>query len=135
MSGRSLVLVLGLATALYGQRRVDPRYTYVRVITVEPLHGSGTAADPKRPGYAPAVLVAPGQPSSGIIGYVHETSDDGNYSITEYVGRDISAFKIILSDKSITSFVKGQATKASIEAAIRKFRKDFDLDKFGLVMP
>jgi len=54
-----------LATTLVGQRRVDPRYTYVRVITVEPLRGVGTAADPKRPGYAPATLAAPGQAQGG----------------------------------------------------------------------
>jgi hypothetical protein len=114
---------------------VDPRYTYVRVITVEQLHGAGTAADPKRPGYAPATLVAPGSGTSGIIGYVHQTSEDGKYSITEYVARDISAFKTILADKTITTFIKGQDKKSTIETALKKYKKDFDLDKFGLVMP
>jgi len=128
------VLILVAAT-VFGQRRVDPRYTYVRVITVEPLRGVGTAADPKRPGYAPAALAAPGQAQGGILGYVHQVSDDGRYSITEYVARDISAFKTILSDKQITAFIKGQAPKGTIEAALKKFRKDFDLDKFSLVMP
>ena len=133
---RSFVaLLLLLTSTLPGQRRVDPRYTYVRVITVESLHGAGTAADPKRPGYAPAALAAPGQATAGIIGYVHQVSDDGKYSITEYVARDLSAFKAILNDKQITVFIKGQDKKSTIEAALKKYRKDFDLDKFGLVMP
>ena len=132
---RSLALLLLLAALLPGQRRVDPRYTYVRVITVESLHGAGTAADPKRPGYAPTALAAPGQATGGIIGYVHQVSDDGKYSITEYVARDISAFKTILSDKQITSFIKGQDKKSTIEAALKKYKKDFDLDKFGMVLP
>ena len=94
-------------------------------------HGGGQ----KRPGYAPTALSAPGQSSGGIIGYVHEVTDDGKYSITEYVARDISAFKAILNDKQIKSFIKGQDKKSTIEAGLKKYRKDFDLDKFGLVMP
>jgi hypothetical protein len=46
--------LLMLAGVVCAQHSVDPRNTYDRVFCVVPMIGSGTAADPRRPQYAPA---------------------------------------------------------------------------------
>jgi len=109
-----LLLVAALGS---GQRRVDPKNTYSRVICVVPLVGTGTTDDPKRPQYAPW------------------PSDEGKYAVAEFVSRNRLALQPILNDKTIKVFEEGRQSKASIESAIKPFRKDFDLTKFGMVMP
>jgi hypothetical protein len=47
------VVVMCFAATLPAQHRVDPRYSYHRVIAVVPLVGSGTAQDPIRGKYVP----------------------------------------------------------------------------------
>jgi len=129
-----LFLFLVLAAAVSAQRRVDPRHTYHRILVVVPYVGSGTAADPVRPKYAPAALAAAPQ-RTDIIGYVQVASDDRAFAIVEFVARDIAAFAPILSDSSVQVFEKGKDTKETIENALKKFKKDFSLDSFGVVMP
>lgn len=55
----------------------------------------------------------------------------------EFVAQDRAAFETILADKMSVAhaFDKGIAKKDEIEKALKKYRKDFDLDKFGVVMP
>ena len=132
MSQRLLVGVLMLACCVYAQRRVDPRNSYSRVIAVVPLTGSGTAADPKRPKYAPWPA---SQDPNGIIGFVFETADDGKSAVVEFVAQNQAALQGILADKTIQAFQKGTVSKSAIETAIRQVRKDFNLDAFGMVMP
>lgn len=55
--------------------------------------------------------------------------------MVEFIARNRSAFTALLADRSLTLFEKGRVSKTHIETAIRRSRKDFDLDKFGLVMP
>ena len=141
---------LVLTTAVCAQHRVDPRNIYHRVITVVPYVGQGSAADPKRPQYAPLPTAVTGPiqatapvtigPTSVpatpiIIGYMHVPSDDGKFALVEYVARDMAAFQTIMSDTSITVFVKGKDSKATIEAALQKYKKNFNLDSFGVVIP
>ena len=135
MTERLLTCLLLIPTLLPAQRRVDPKNTYVRLICVVSQTGTGTAADPKRPLYAPAPVTAANPTLPAIIGYTHQLSDDGKYSLVEFVARDMSAFQTILNDKTIKVFIKGRDKKADIEAELKKYKKDFDLDKFGLVMP
>jgi hypothetical protein len=135
MLSRPVLGLLLIASLLIAQRRVDPKNTYVRLICVVPHTGAGTADDPKRPLYAPAPDTAANHALPAIIGYVHQLSDDGKYALVEYVARDMSAFQPILNDKTIKVFVKGRDKKSDIEAELKKYKKDFDLDKFGLVMP
>jgi hypothetical protein len=132
---RFVVSVLICAAALSAQRRVDPKFTYTRVICVVPIVGSGTSADPKRPQYAPLPRTAPNQPLPGIIAYMQQISDDGKYALVEYVAKDQSALQTILNDKSIKVFIKGKDKKGDIETELKKYKKDFDLNQFGLVMP
>jgi hypothetical protein len=124
-----------LATMLFAQRKVDPRLTYVRVIAVVPHVGTGSSTDPKRPQYAPAARTSAAQPVPGIIGFTQQISDDGKWALVEYVARDMASLQPILNDKTIKTFVKGKDKKSDIELELKRFKKDFDLDKFGLVMP
>ena len=147
MVQRLLVTTLLLSFALTAQRRVDPRNTYHRVICVVPLVGSGSSgSDPKRPEYAPWPISPPvlqtnqaatpnNPPHPGIVAFSYVTSDDGKYAIVEFVAYSRSAFQAILADHTIPVFEKGTASKATIEAAVQKYRKAFSLDQFGTVMP
>lgn len=151
MTFRVAVGVLGLACSLLAQRRVDSKNTYERIICVVPMTGSGTYADPMRPLYAPTSISKTGD---GIIAFSHVVSDDGKYAIVEFVARNRAAFQTILADKKITVIEKrypapgvanGNASanaeanaanrKADIELNLKKYRKDFDLNRFGTVLP
>lgn len=132
MSQRLLIGVLALASLVCAQRHVDPRNSYSRVVAVVPLIGSGTAADPKRPKYAPWPA---SQDPNGIIGFVFEATDDGKSAVVEFVAQNHAALQTILGDKTIRVFQKGAVSKSVIEAAIQQVRKDFNLDTFGMVMP
>lgn len=131
MTQRLLLGLLVLASVVCAQRRVDPRNMYHRVICVVPYVGEGTQNDPRRPKYAPA----PGGDQHGIIGYTQIPSDDGRFAIAEFVARDAAALDEILHDGQVKAFVKGKNTRAEIETEIRKYRQDFNLDRFGVVIP
>ena len=132
MSQRLLVGMLALALVVCAQRRVDPRNSYNRVIALVPLIGSGTAADPKRPKYAPWPV---SQDPDGILGFVFEPTDDGKSAIVEFVAQNRTAFSVLLADKTIQVFQKGSASRPAVESAIKQVRRDFNLDAFGMVMP
>ena len=53
MTKRMLAGLLLIAALGSGQRKVDPKNTYARIICVVPIIGTGTANDPRRPQYAP----------------------------------------------------------------------------------
>ena len=96
------------------------------------LVGSGTAADPKRPKYAPA----PGSAlPNGIIGFTQVPSDDGKSAIVEFVARNRSAFQAIFADTTITVYEKGTQSATAIEAALQAVKKGFSLVQFEVVMP
>jgi hypothetical protein len=125
--------LLVLAAVVSAQHRVDPRNTYYRVIAVVPLSaGSGTPDDPKRPQYAPW---PPSRSQTGIIAYSQQLSDDGKLALVEFVARDRAAFQAIFNDKTIKFFEKGKSKRQDIETELKKYKKDFDLNKFGTVVP
>jgi hypothetical protein len=134
MTQRLLAGLLALTAVVCAQRRVDLRNLYHRVICVVPMVGSGTPDDPRRPQYAPWPPSQKPDPK-GIIAFSHIASDDGRYALVEFVARDWSAFNAVLSDKQIKAFRKGKDPKDDIEKELKKYRKDFDLSKFGMVMP
>jgi hypothetical protein len=101
-----LIIILLFPSLFFAQRRVDPKYTYSRVIAIVPIVGSGTASDPRRPQYAPLLSTGPNQ--AGIIGYMQQLSNDGKLALVEFVARDRSAFSAILADKTIKVFIKGK---------------------------
>lgn len=123
-----------LATALFAQHRVDPYHSYHRVVGVLPLiGGSGSPNDPIRPKYAPNVPPT-GPSSSGIIAFTFEFSDDGKHAIAELVAVDRTALAPVLADHSpgVIVFEKGLVAPTQIESAVRQYRKDFSLNKFGV---
>jgi hypothetical protein len=133
----AIFLLIGTATA---QRRVDPRQLHQRVICVVPMIGAGTAADPRRPQYSPWPLPkrTPGTAptaSKGIIASSYQISDDKKFALVEFVARDRSAFQAILADKSIKVFEMGKHKAIDIGNELKKYKKDFDLNKFGTVVP
>jgi hypothetical protein len=132
MSRRLVTGLLAIVCLLCAQRRVDPRNTYHRVICVVPLEGSGTAADPTRPKYAPWPA---SQDPAGIMGFYFEPTDDGKSAVVEFVAQNRAALLTILSDKTIQAFEKGIASQVTIDAAIQPVREDFSLETFGMVMP
>jgi hypothetical protein len=132
MARRLVIGLLALTAVVCAQRRVDPKNTYIRVIGVVSMIGRGTPDDPRRPQYAP--WPATSDPN-GISGFFFQPSDDGKYAVVELVSRTRSALQTILSDKSIKVFEEGKLSKAAIESAVKPYRKDFDLSKFGMVMP
>jgi hypothetical protein len=132
MNHRILVTLLMLSSIVCAQSRVDPRNTYHRVIIVAPIIGSGTAADPQRPKYAPA----PGSAvPDGIIGFTQVPTDDGKFAIVEIVAQKRSALAAILADTTITSYEKGSQSASAIETALQTLKKGFSLVQFEVVMP
>jgi len=129
-------MVVLLVTSCLGlaQHKVDPKNTYSRVICIVPMVGKGTPADPRRPQYAPWPPAATAS-RTAIIAYSHQVSDDGKSALVEFVARDRSAFQAIFNDKSVTVFEKGKDKKSDIENALKKYKKDFDLSKLGMVLP
>ena len=133
-----LVCLLALtASAAFAQRRVDPRNTYHRILVVVPYVGSGTAADPIRPKYAPWPPHPAGTVPSrtDIMGYMQVASDDKKSALVEFVAQDMAAFAAILNDGQLKVFEKGKNTKSDIEGELKKFKKDFSLDTFGVAIP
>jgi hypothetical protein len=128
-----IYLVSLLAAALPAQHRVDPRNTYNRILCIVPIVGSGTWDDPKRPQYAPLQVDTAGR--TGIIGYTYQASDDGSFALVEFVAKDPAALAPILTNPAIKVFVKGKHNRADIESEFKKYKKDIDLDQFGVVMP
>lgn len=121
-----------------GQHQVDPRNRYERVLAIVPWTGSGTIADPKRPLYAPqtgsAVNPQAVDRSSGILAYQCVASDDGTRALCEFVAVHRAALLPIMADPSVISFLKGKDGVASVIAAFTKYKKDFDINQFGMAV-
>lgn len=124
--------VLAFVCLLSGQRRVDPRNLYNRVICVVPIVGAGTSDDPKRPRYAPWPS---SQDPNGILAYYWVPSDDGKSAVVEFIARNRGAFTQLLNDKTITLFEEGRTPKENIEAALKLVRKTFSFETNRMVMP
>src|SRR6202171_4499997 len=103
-----LTLALCLVCSALAQRSVDPRNLHERLYCIVPMTGKGTWADPKRPMYAPSPAQMNPASRTGIIGFTHVVSDDGQSALVEFVARDAKAFDHILADTSIKSFSKGK---------------------------
>jgi hypothetical protein len=142
----ALVFVCALAPA---QRRVDPRNMYERVLAVVPMVGSGTPADPVRPAYAPlptATAIASQVPAAatasgviplrqGILAYSYVVSDDGKFALAEFVAADRAAFKALLADTTVTSFLKGRDSIAAAVTLFQTYKQSFTLNMLGAIVP
>jgi hypothetical protein len=124
------VLLLLPPGAGFAQQRVAPANRYERVIAVVPLVGRGTRSDPKRPLYAPAPREINAVSRNGIIGFTYLTSDDGHFALVEFTALTRAGLAPILADKSIQTFLKGKDKRQDIDVVLKRFKKDFDWDKF-----
>lgn len=125
-----------LTWPIYGQHRVSSRQMYERLLAVVPIVGQGTLEDPKRPMFAPSPKAINPAAKTGIIAYTYVLSDDGKYALCEFVARDRATLNGLLngpgaSSAFVSSFIKGQHTQDEIVANFKKYKKDFNIDKFG----
>ncbi len=123
-------VLLLLLLPLSAQRRADRGKLHERVLAIVPITGAGTAADPRRPAYAP---VKPSR--TGIIGYTAQISDDGKLALVEFVALNRSVLAPILADRSVKTFEKGKAKKNDIETEFRKHKANFKFENFRVSLP
>lgn len=118
------------ADRLTGQAlRVDARNLYERTIAIVPIVGAGTYKDPKRPLFAPANAAEARLPN-GIRSFEWQPSDDGKLAIVEFVARNKTALRPVLTDSRVVkAFEKGKFKKEDIEKEIRKYKKNYRFDK------
>lgn len=96
------------------------------------------AQDPRRPDHVPwppkAEAAAAGR---GILAFAYQVSDDGQWALVELVARDRKALEPVLSDRrpSVKVFERGKARAAEIQAEFRKYKRDFELDRFQANLP
>jgi hypothetical protein len=111
-------------------------YALYRLLFSNPLVGSGSITDPKRPMYAPLPGTVSPSSRTGILGYSFLLSDDGQFALVEFVAAERSAFKDILAAGPTTkAFLKGSDKLEDVTAEFKKHRKNFDLNHFGVRMP
>lgn len=108
---------------------------YERVIAIVPVNGagSGSAADPKRPMFTPSPAEAKATGRSGIISWHYEVSDDGKWAIVELVATNRAALQPVLTTNApgVSVLQRDKSSRDDIERAVKRFKKDFDLDKFA----
>lgn len=135
----TFLLLLILIPPVAAQPRVDARNTHERLWAIVPTVGEGkTPDDPVRPLFAPKPGEIDLKNGTGIIGWSWIPSDDGKHALVEFVARRPEAFEFIRKSNALgvqKVFERGLAQKAEVEAEFRKYKKDFDLNKFGTVLP
>ena len=62
-------------------------------------------------------------------------SDDGRFALVQFVARDKSAFNTILANSTIQTFLKGRDNPQALETAFKLLKKNFDMKKFGVIVP
>jgi hypothetical protein len=87
-------------------------------------------ANPAEQSQKPTLAAASSRP--GILAWSMLESDDGTMAIVQLVAADRRAFDSIFADKrpEIRVFEIGRDKPEAIQSELRKFRKDFDLQKF-----
>jgi hypothetical protein len=118
-------------------RRLSPENAYVRVYCVVPIVGSGTAADPRRPMFAPVpATLATGAVApidrTGIIAYQFQESDDGLFALAEFVAVARTGLGPILTSNNanVTFFERGKYTRQQIETEFQKYKKNFSFNNY-----
>jgi len=97
--------------------------------------GQGVTADPKRPMYTPVLVEGAPAPATNFLGFISVQSDDGTMALVEFVADNVSAFKPILTDPTVRSFLKGRDSRQAAETAFQAYKKGFSIANFGLRIP
>jgi hypothetical protein len=143
---RPLFAIAILITGISAQvRRLEPNQAYERIICIVPIIGAGTAEDPRRPMFTPADPAkerfdriraegASERPDFGIMAFTFQESDDGRRAIVEFVARSHDAFRPILNSgrADVRVFRRGRVAKAELLTELRRVKRSFDLDNFGV---
>ena len=126
---RPNVVEVALPGVRSGQSPAPPEARYYRLICLVHLTGSGRHGDPRRPDFVPSDGKAE---RNGIIAWSVQPTDDGNMAILHVVAANKKALDSILNDKraDVRVFEIGKHGKESIETELKKFKKDFSLEKF-----
>lgn len=114
---------------------VPPQLRYERLIAVVPMVGAGTYADPKRPlgTPAPADSARAKATRDTVFAFSYQLSDDQQFALVEYVATKREHFAGLLADKRVVkAFERGKSKKDDIEKELKKYKKDFTFDRFGL---
>jgi hypothetical protein len=139
--------LLGCLTPVLAQNTTGHR-SQERVIAVVPMTGSGSFEDPVRPLFADLAVRREG--ADDALAFSWEPSDDGKFAIAEFSARHRRTLEALLCADSRTAarvregecpsdaaredvkvFVPGQDRKADIERELKKFKRDFNPDKFA----
>jgi hypothetical protein len=96
-----------------------------RILVVCPMTGTGTTEDPVRPSVVRAL-------EGERLSYRWMASDDGKSAIVEVGARNRSELKRMLDDKDLEGkvFMPWKHKKDDVEKALKKWRKDFDIESF-----
>jgi hypothetical protein len=72
----------------------------------------------------------------GYLGWSMQASDDGTMAIIQIVAADHHAFDSILADKrpEILVFEIGKTAPSVIQAAMQKYKANFDLTSFRVMV-
>ena len=140
----TVACLFGLDSARAQGRGIIPVHSsFERVAAIVPIIGAGTVSDPTRPMFVPAggfqqnvrpVIDRTPASRTGIISYSYQMSDDGKSALVEFVSVDRAGLREILESKAagVTVFERGKHDKATIEAAFKGKKKDFDFEKFSM---
>ena len=131
-----------LSVPLFSQHRVDSSQMYERVYAILPIVGQGTWEDPKRPMFTPPPSAMTPGDRSGIIAFHHEVSDDGQLALVEIVAADSPRLAAVLAQLQNISHLPGvqifdreKHGRKDIQKAFKVKKKDFDIDRFRVVVP
>ena len=134
--------VFALSVPLFSQHRVDSSQMYERVHAIVPIVGQGTWEDPKRPMFTPPPSTMTPEDRSGVIAFHHEVSDDGQLALVEIVAADQQGLAAVLAQLQNISHVPGvqifdreKQARKDIQKAFKAKKKDFDINRFRVVVP
>ncbi|MCX6633452.1 MAG: hypothetical protein NTW28_38140 [Candidatus Solibacter sp.] len=122
--GLLLTVLPGLVQA---QGRVVGDGWAERLVVVVPMTGKGTYDDPRRPDLG--TLEAK---DTALTGWRYELSDDGKNAIVLLSGAHLGQARAVTAKASLahaTVYERGRHSKEEIETEMRKFRKDFSLER------
>jgi len=135
----TFILLLASPTFSLSQPKVDPGHLYERWICVVPMTGTGTYDDPRRPGLPlPVSHDEEGAPNHlDLLSFTYQLSDDGRFALVELAARNRETLLNILPfiHPGTRIFEKGKHQRADLIRELRKFKKDFLPQPWGVRLP
>jgi hypothetical protein len=138
-----VVCLLAAVGSAFAQHRVDPGNMYARIYAIVPMVGSGTWDDPMRPMFAPVPQQTTPGTRTGIIAFNQVQSDDGNFALMEIVAANRTQLALITAQintqlaavQGFQLFDRSTTPAATVQSAFQALKKNFDINKFVVVVP